>query len=231
MKNFLLDDNFGVDGGSAPWKSSTTTFICNSPFQKAARLEARELDFSSLEELFEKVFRDGFQRDTEDSSVLDGGHDGEDGSCVGEENIPPSLLDEGSQIEKVFHRRGGVDHKNPFVFMANRLTFLMKTKFPIVFDTSCIEAGDNWLKVAVDEGKTYPRISSMEDLGFITSEANQESEIQEEIRSFLEGTVYNKIYCFPDKLAKDGVGDISLAVKFVMYPHSPSERSLGEQKS
>ena len=106
--------------------------------------------------------------------------------------------------------------KDISVFVANRLTFLIQTLHPIVFDTSTIETVGNTMTIAVNEAKTYPRIGTRDDLGYITCQINNSPEVAKEIEEFLEDTGYSNIYCFPDRIVgRDGVG--VWAVKFVMY--------------
>ena len=136
-----------------------------------------------------------------------------------ERTEPPSILDD-SEFENWF---GGDCAKpksaedNPFVFIANRLTFLIQTKFPLVFDTSIINNHEKSLTIAVNEDKTVPKLNCIEDLGFITSEVNNDEEIQREIDECLGGTRYGNIYCFPT-IMSDRKGGSTAAVKFVVYP-------------
>ena len=107
--------------------------------------------------------------------------------------------------------------KDPFVFIANRLTFLAQTIQPVVFDTSSIETGENYIKVAIDEDKTFPRIRTFDELGLITCQVNCCKEIRDEIVEFLNGTEYSNIFCFPDFMSKGGPGNDVWAIKFVCY--------------
>lgn len=131
----------------------------------------------------------------------------------------------GKIIDKKLAERG-VDRKdeedeepvtkyNPNVFIANRLTFLIQTKLPIVFDTSTIETDTNTMTIALNEDKTIPRISDYDEVGFITSEINRDVEIQKEISEFLDGSDFDTIYCLPTimRLPKKSV----YAVKFVIH--------------
>lgn len=106
--------------------------------------------------------------------------------------------------------------KNTSVFIANRLTFLIQALQPIVFDTSLIETNKNSMTIAINENKTFPRISSLDELGFITSEVNASRILAEEIESYLNGTNFSNIYCFP-AIIEDGDGKKVFAVKFVVY--------------
>ena len=110
--------------------------------------------------------------------------------------------------------------KNPFVFIANRLTFLIKTKLPIIFDTSIIETGIhakvNYMSIAVDVNKTFPKIETENDLAFIMREFNGSKEIQDEINEFLKDTEYDGIWAFPSTIVRN---DVKIpAVRFVIYP-------------
>jgi hypothetical protein len=110
--------------------------------------------------------------------------------------------------------------KNPFVFIANRLTFLIKTKLPIIFDTSIIETGINakvnYMSIAVDVNKTFPKIETENDLAFIMREFNGSEEIQGEINEFLKDTEYDGIWAFPSTIERN---DVKIpAIRFVIYP-------------
>lgn len=108
---------------------------------------------------------------------------------------------------------------DPYVFIANRLTFLIQSKHPLVFDTSNIKTDEKSMTVAVNEGKTIPKLGHIDELGFITSEVNRDEEIQSEIREYLDGTEHGNIFCFPT-VTRDGGedGEPVFAVKFVVYP-------------
>ena len=108
--------------------------------------------------------------------------------------------------------------KDPFVFIANRLTFLIQTMFPIVFDTSTIDTGANSMTIALNGTKTYPKLGTIDDLGFITSEINRSSTIQKEIEEYLDGTGFSNIYCFPFAIMGKHHDEVLMAVKFVLYP-------------
>ena len=107
--------------------------------------------------------------------------------------------------------------KNPFVFIANRLTFLAQTVQPIIFDTSLIETGSDYITIAVNEDKTFPKIRSFDELGFITCKLNCCQTIRDEIGEFIKGTEYTDIFCFPEFLSKSGPGTDVFAIKFVCY--------------
>ena len=107
--------------------------------------------------------------------------------------------------------------KNTSVFIANRLTFLIQALQPIVFDTSLIETDKNSMTIAINESKTHPRITSLDDLGFLTSSVNSSQMVREEIKNYLDGTEFSNIYCFPSTIEnKDG--EMVFAVRFVVYP-------------
>ena len=112
-----------------------------------------------------------------------------------------------------------VEKKNPFVYIANRLTFLIQTKFPLVFDTSIITSDEKSMTIAVNEGKTIPKLNHIDELGFITSEVNSDEDIQKELEEYLDDTEYGNIYCFPSFTEDEGEdGESVYAVKFVLYP-------------
>ena len=110
--------------------------------------------------------------------------------------------------------------KDPYVFIANRLTFLIKTKLPIIFDTSIIETGTtakvNYMSIAVNTDKTYPKVETVNDIAWVMRECNGSSEIRNEIHEFLEGTEYRDICIFPSTIKRNGQ-EIP-AVRFVIYP-------------
>ena len=108
--------------------------------------------------------------------------------------------------------------KDPFVFIANRMSFLIQTMFPVVFDTSTIDTEVNSMTIAVNEDKTYPKLGTIDDLGFITSEINRTDAIQKEIGEYLGGTEFSNIYCFPSTIIDKRHNELLMAVKFVIYP-------------
>lgn len=110
--------------------------------------------------------------------------------------------------------------KDPYVFIANRLTFLIQTKLPIIFDTSTIETGIhakvNYMSIAVNVDKTFPKIETENDLAFIMREFNGSEEIQGEINEFLKDTEYDGIWAFPSTIVRN---DVKIpAIRFVIYP-------------
>ena len=113
--------------------------------------------------------------------------------------------------------------KDPSVFIANRLTFLIQTLQPIVFDTSNIEATPNTMTIAANESKTFPKIETIDELGYITSQINASPIVIQEIEDYLKGTGYTNIYCFPTTM-EDKDGDDVFAVRFVAYPGNVMER-------
>lgn len=110
------------------------------------------------------------------------------------------------------------DEKNDmFVFIANKLTFLIQTIQPVIFDTSSIEVKDNTLTVAINEEKTFPKIGSIDELGYITCKVNCSPTIQRAIDEFFGDDCYcSSIYCFPTKTV-DRHGKDVFAIKFVCY--------------
>ena len=105
--------------------------------------------------------------------------------------------------------------KNPFVFIANRLTFIIKTKQPIIFNTSMIESTDNYMDIAIDEKKTFPKLHNVNDVGIITNELNHDEELLSEIKEYLDGTEWKSIFCFPIVM-NNGKENETLAIRFVV---------------
>ena len=106
---------------------------------------------------------------------------------------------------------------DPYVFIANRLTFLIQTLQPIVFDTSSIETGKDFMTIALNEDKTFPIINTIDELGYITAQINNSRTLADEIDKFLdEDDAYTNIYCFPTTMVNRD-GDEVFAVKFVCY--------------
>ena len=105
--------------------------------------------------------------------------------------------------------------KNPFVFIANRLTFLIKTKQPIIFNTSMIESHDNYMDIAIDEKKTFPKLHNVNDVGIITNELNHDEEFLLEIKEYLDDTEWKSIFCFPIVM-NHGKETETLAIRFVV---------------
>ena len=125
-------------------------------------------------------------------------------------------LDDNSQEEDVQDEEDD-EVKDLSVFIANRLTFLIQTIQPVIFDTSSIEVKDNTMTVAINEEKTFPKIGSIDELGFITCKVNCSPTIQRAIDEFLgDDCFYSSIYCFPTKTV-DRHGKDVFAIKFVCY--------------
>ena len=79
------------------------------------------------------------------------------------------------------------------------------------------------MTIAVNEGKTFPKLTHIDELGFITSEVNRDEDIQKELKEYLDDIKYGNIYCFPT-VTKNG-GEPVYAVKFVMYPKKSELRN------
>lgn len=135
--------------------------------------------------------------------------------------VPESIFD---HIEDFFPtKNGGANsvpkieeyQKNPFVFIANRLTFIIKTKQPIIFNTSMIESTDNYMDIAIDEKKTFPKLHNVNDVGIITNELNHDEELLSEIKEYLDGTEWKSIFCFPIVM-NYGKENETLAIRFVV---------------
>lgn len=138
-----------------------------------------------------------------------------------ERNEPESIFD---HIEDFFPTKNEDDansvpkmkeQKNPFVFIANRLTFLIKTKQPVIFNTSMIESHDNYMDIAIDEKKTFPKLHNVNDVGRITNELNKDEELLTEIKEYLDGTEWKDIFCFPTIMNR-GMENETLAIRFVV---------------
>lgn len=155
------------------------------------------------------------------------GYDDYDGQEDEPSKMPKTILESDLDFERMF---GKVDDeeddededvetetKNPFVFIANRLTFLAQTVQPIIFDTSLIETGSDYIKIAVNEDKTFPKIRNFDELGFITCKLNCCQTIRDEIGEFIKGTEYTDIFCFPEFISRDGPGTDVWAIKFICY--------------
>ena len=94
--------------------------------------------------------------------------------------------------------------KNPFVFIANNLTFSIKTKYPIIWDTSTISTpAEDCIFIAVDENKTYPKID-LRGAAKIAHSINCNEEIQKEISQYFDGTEWEKVYCVPHQMVVNG---------------------------
>ena len=132
---------------------------------------------------------------------------------------------ERENANKQIEEKPAAPAKDPSVFIANRLTFLIQTLQPIVFDTSNIEATPNTMTIAVNEGKTFPKIETIDELGYITSQINASPIVIQEIEDYLKGTGYTNIYCFPTTM-EDKDGDDVFAVRFVAYPGNVMERKF-----
>lgn len=125
------------------------------------------------------------------------------------EDFFPPKMDDANSVPKMN------ENKNPFVFIANRLTFIIKTKQPIIFNTSMIESTDNYMDIAIDEKKTFPKLHNVNDVGIITNELNHDEELLSEIKEYLDGTEWKSIFCFPIVM-NNGKENETLAIRFVV---------------
>ena len=125
------------------------------------------------------------------------------------EDFFPPKMDDANSVPKMN------ENKNPFVFIANRLTFIIKTKQPIIFNTSMIESTDNYMDIAIDEKKTFPKLHNVNDVGIITNELNHDEELLSEIKEYLDGTEWKSIFCFPIVM-NYGKENETLAIRFVV---------------
>ena len=133
---------------------------------------------------------------------------------------PKSLLEDDDVLNRLFglqSRKSEPVPKNPFVFVANRLTFLAQTVQPIIFDTSLIETGENFITIGINEDKTFPKIKDYDDLGRIACQINCSQTIRDEIAEFLKGSEWSDIFCFPEFISKNGPGTDVWALKFICY--------------
>ena len=133
---------------------------------------------------------------------------------------PKSLLEDDDVLNRLFGLQSNKSEsvpKNPFVFVANRLTFLAQTVQPIIFDTSLIETGENFITIGINEDKTFPKIKDYDDLGRIACQINYSQTIRDEIAEFLKGSEYSNIFCFPEFISKNGPGTDVWALKFICY--------------
>lgn len=126
------------------------------------------------------------------------------------EDFFPTKNDDANSVPKIEEYQ-----KNPFVFIANRLTFIIKTKQPIIFNTSMIESTDNYMDIAIDEKKTFPKLHNVNDVGIITNELNHDEELLSEIKEYLDGTEWKSIFCFPI-IMNHGKENETLAIRFVV---------------
>lgn len=126
-----------------------------------------------------------------------------------EDFFPPKNEDDANFVPKM------KEQKNPFVFIANRLTFLIKTKQPVIFNTSMIESHDNYMDIAIDEKKTFPKLHNVNEVGRITNELNKDEELLSEIKEYLDGTEWKNIFCFP-VIMNQGMENETLAIRFVV---------------
>ena len=101
---------------------------------------------------------------------------------------------------------------NPFVFIANRLTFIIATKHPIIWDTSSISISADNAKmfVAIDEDKTFPK-PNLKSIAKMTMNINNDAEIKSEIANEFFGSVVNGISCFPDEQIVNGKKRIGIS--------------------
>lgn len=157
------------------------------------------------------------------------GYDDYDGQEDESSKTPKAILESDLDFERMFGKANDEDEdddvetetetetKNPFVFIANRLTFLAQTVQPIIFDTSLIETGSDYIKIAVNEDKTFPKIRNFDELGFIACKLNCCQSIRDEIGEFIKGTEYTDIFCFPEFMHRGGPGTDVWAIKFICY--------------
>lgn len=115
-----------------------------------------------------------------------------------DENGDPIPLSDDEEEEEE-----GEEVKNPFVFIANRLTFLIKTSQPIIWDTSTVATpSEDCIFVAFDKKKN-PKLD-MRLAAKIAHKVNMDMDIQDEIEEYLDGTKWETIYCAPHIMNLNG---------------------------
>ena len=172
--------------------------------------------------------------DSGDDGMDDGGSDGDDSSAgVDDEvtKIPPSIFDyleNGGKFEDLFSNgfrnieppKPKEEVKNPFVFIANRLTFLIKTRHPIIWDTSSVDTiNDRFIFVAFDKERN-PMLN-MKMASEIAASVNYDREIQGEIDNYLEDTKWKQIYCAPHTM--DINGENRMGFVFAVIPREEND--------
>lgn len=96
-----------------------------------------------------------------------------------------------------------VKREHPGVFICNRLTFLIKTKYPIIWDTSVVvQSEEDCMFIALDKAKN-PMID-MKEAAKLSLYINSNIEIQKEIKEFLDGSKWSGIVCSPYRMAYNG---------------------------
>lgn len=96
-----------------------------------------------------------------------------------------------------------VKREHPSVFICNRLTFLIKTKYPIIWDTSVVvQSEEDCMFIALDKAKN-PMID-MKEAAKLSLYINSNIEIQKEIKEFLDGSKWSGIVCSPYRMAYNG---------------------------
>ena len=132
-----------------------------------------------------------------------------------EEDIEDDSEDDSSDEDKIEHNKSKTEHnsepdvieqvkrEHPSVFICNRLTFLIKTRYPIIWDTSSVaEPYEDCLFIALDRGKN-PLID-MNEAAKISLQINTDQVIQKEIVEFLDGFRWKGIICTPYRMAING---------------------------
>ena len=113
--------------------------------------------------------------------------------------VPPSIFDSQETLDRLFGIKKPINEdpsKDAFVFMANRLTFLIKTRYPIIWDTSTVETiGNDIAFIALDE-ENNPQID-LKSATEIAMAINKDEVIQNEIEDYFKDTKWQSIYCAP----------------------------------
>ena len=172
--------------------------------------------------LHDKVYseEDGGGEEDDDSSIHDIHDDGDGDSVSGTlKDEPPSIFDmlaSGKEFKDIVslqpkHAEILDDEederdenvKNPFVFIANRLTFLIKTTQPIIWDTSTMATpSEDCIFIAFNQQKN-PQLD-MRQAAKIAHAVNMDKDIQDEIEEYLEGTDWESIFCAPHIMNLNG---------------------------
>jgi len=165
--------------------------------------------------LHDKVYSEEDGEEDNDSSIHDIHDDGDgDGDSVSGslKDEPPSIFDmlaSGKEFKDIVAAPQNndcphpftkfplmYDAKNPFVFIANRLTFLIKTTQPIIWDTSTMATpSEDCIFIAFNQHKN-PQLD-MRTAAKIAHAVNTDKDIQDEIEEYLEGTDWESIFCAP----------------------------------
>ena len=170
--------------------------------------------------LHDKVYSEEDGGEDDDSSIHDIHDDGDGDSVSGTlKDEPPSIFDmlaSGKEFKDIVYpqpkhtemlddeeEERDENVKNPFVFIANRLTFLIKTTQPIIWDTSTMATpSEDCIFIAFNQHKN-PQLD-MRQAAKIAHAVNMDKDIQDEIKEYLEGTDWENIFCAPHIMILNG---------------------------